>query len=96
MSERLEMDSLGGESSDGSEEEEDEEEGSSGESVSGSASESSGEDGEESSEGEEEDEDEPVLKYRRFAKEVVTSINEGRSDLQVFICAIAVHSKVGV
>jgi hypothetical protein len=63
------------------------------ESESGSGSYTEEEDGE--SDGEE-DEEEPVLKYKRFAKEVVTSINDpGVSDIMpIHICCIAVHSKV--
>lgn len=79
-------------------EDEEEGEGSSeyetGESVSGSGS---SEEGEEESGGEEEDEDEPVLKYKRFAKEVVSSISDPRTSgiMPVHICCITVHPKVG-
>ena len=39
--------------------------------------------------------DEPVLKYRRFAKEAVTSIGDQvMNELKPFICSITVHSKV--
>ncbi len=60
---------------------------------SGSVSGSSGEDEDGESEGEEEEEDEPVLKYRRFAKEVVSSINQ-QQGMDIFIRCIAVHYKV--
>lgn len=40
------------------------------------------------------DEEEPVLKYSRFAKEVVSAINEGSSGDKNIICCIAVHPKV--
>ena len=54
------------------------------------------EDGSEDEESEEE-EDEPVLKYRRFAKEVVDSLSQGSShDSQaknVIVC-MAIHTKV--
>ncbi len=43
---------------------------------------------------EEEEDDEPVLKYRRFAKEVVTSICEGSDGGRNIICCMAVHPKV--
>ena len=50
----------------------------------------------ESDEESDSDEDEPVLKYRRFAKEVVTSIQGGKdSGERNIICCIAVHPKVG-
>lgn len=62
-----------------------------------------GESGEYSSEagsGSEEDGDdeepEPVLKYKRFAKEVVNSINEGSDGDKNIICCIAVHAKVNM
>ena len=84
-----EMDEDVSESSDGS----DEEEGGSDESNSGSGStDSADDDGDGSSDS---DEDEPVLKYKRFAKEVVAS-NERVEGLKVHICTIAVHSKVNV
>lgn len=60
-------------------------------SESGSGSGSSEEEGEEESDGEEE-EDEPVLKYKRFAKEVVASLSG--TDSLVQICCISVHPKV--
>ncbi len=74
----------------------------SGESESGSEEEESGDSGdseEGSGTGEEdeneEEEDEPVLKYKRFAKEVVASISDPTlPDLAAHICSIAVHSKV--
>ena len=68
----------------------------SGSEESGSGSGSSEEGEESGGEGEEEeDEDEPVLKYKRFAKEVVSSINDPRaSNMPVHICCIAVHPKV--
>lgn len=74
----------------GDESEEDEEEEGSSEtgSESYSGSEEEGETGE--SEEDDEEEDEPVLKYRRFAKEVVGSIGT-----QEHIRCIAVHAKVG-
>ncbi len=70
------------------------------ESESGSGSSQSEEDGEEESGGDgeedEEEEGEPVLKYKRFAKEVVASICDSSvSGGNVYICCIAVHSKVG-
>ena len=76
------------ESSDGS----DEEEGGSDESNSGGSgsTDSADDDGDGSSDS---DEDEPVLKYKRFAKEVVSSNERG---IEVHICTIAVHSKVKV
>lgn len=78
--------------------EEDDEESGSGEGESGSESAASGssEGGEEdeSEEEEEEDEDEPILKYKRFAKDAVTSIIQSRVDVAVQIRAIAVHQKV--
>ena len=47
--------------------------------------------------GSEDEEDEPVLKYRRFAKEVVDSLSQGNSqDAQaknVIVC-MAIHTKV--
>ena len=71
----------------------------SGEEESGSGSYEESESGsngtEESSEGEEEKEDEPVLKYKRFAKDVVSSISESPSGGKNIICCIAVHPKVG-
>lgn len=86
------------ESEEGSEE--DEEGGNSQyESETGSGSGSSDEDGEESDGDEDEEEDEPVLKYKRFAKEVVVSINEVSSastGMPIQICCMAVHSKVGL
>ena len=42
-----------------------------------------------------EEEEEPVLKYKRFAKEVVSSISEGVDGGRNIICCIAVHPKVG-
>ena len=77
------------------EEEEEEEEGD-GESGSESGSGSSEGDEEDEDDEESEEEDEPVLKYRRFAKEAVPSINEGRPDLPVHICCIAVHPRVSL
>ena len=82
----------GGEDSEESEEED-------GSSESGSGTESGSTDGEEDgeSEGEEEEkeeEEEPVLKYRRFAKEVVGSITTPGMDQIVQIRCIAVHTKV--
>lgn len=68
-------------------------------SSSGSYEEESGEYSSEAgsgSSGEEEDheEEEPVLKYKRFAKEVVSSISEGSDGEKNIICCIAVHPKV--
>ena len=80
----------GEESEEASDEEEGSEESGSG-SGSGSSEDEEGEDGEED---ESEEEDEPVLKYRRFAKEVVASIIESRVDMQVHIHCVAVHHKV--
>ena len=80
------MERQGEEEMDGS----DEEEGGSDESNSGSGSgstDSADGDGDGSSDS---DEDEPVLKYKRFAKEVVSS------SFEVHISTIAVHSKVKV
>ncbi len=65
------------------------------ESVSGDSSSETGTESEEKSDS---DEEEPVLKYRRFAKEVVTSIQDGTgsgSGERNIICCIAVHPKVG-
>ena len=92
MSEELEMENLTG-SEEGTEDGEGSSQSGSEESGSGSGS---SEEGEESGgEEEEEDEDEPVLKYKRFAKEVVSSINDPRaSNMPVHICCIAVHPKV--
>ena len=55
---------------------------------SGSSEEESG------SETDSEGEEEPVLKYRRFARDVVSSIHDGGGDKNI-ICCIAVHPKVG-
>lgn len=86
-------DNMSGGSEDGSGDDDDEE--GSSESGSGSSSGSSGEEDEDESEGEEEEEDEPVLKYRRFAKEVVSSISlQGVEHMQIQIRCIAVHAKV--
>ena len=41
-----------------------------------------------------EDEEEPVLKYKRFAGEVVSLISEGLDGEKNIICCIAVHPKV--
>ena len=41
-----------------------------------------------------EEEEEPVLKYKRFAKEVVSIISEGPDGEKNIICCIAVHPKV--
>lgn len=41
----------------------------------------------------EEEEEEPVLKYKRFAKEVVSSISESPDGVRNIICCIAVHPK---
>ena len=59
----------------------------------------SGESDSETGSGSEEDtdEEEPVLKYKRFAKEVVSSIHDGTgmgSGERNIICCIAVHPKV--
>lgn len=44
---------------------------------------------------EEEEEFEPVLKYRRFARDVIASISQGQGGEESnVICCIAVHSKV--
>ncbi len=50
--------------------------------------------GEEDGDSSESDEDEPVLKYKRFAKEVVSSGEGTLEGLKGHICCIAVHSKV--
>ena len=70
--------------------------GSSLDSSSGSYEEESGEYSSEAESSDEEDreEEEPVLKYKRFAKEVVSSINEGSDGEKNIICCIAVHPKV--
>ena len=98
MSEEIAMSKLYAEGDEGSQygesgEESGEEEGSS-ETGSGSSSGSSEEEDEDESEGEDEEEDEPVLKYRRFAKDVVGSISTPGMDHAVYIRCIAVHSKV--
>lgn len=78
-----------------SEEEDDEEEEDEEGSGSGSESGTGSSDDEEEEDSDEEDESEPVLKYRRFAKDAVASINEGgRADLQIHIHCIAVHHRV--
>ena len=56
---------------------------------SGSSEEESG------SETDSEGEEEPVLKYKRFARDVVNSIHDGGSGDKNIICCIAVHPKVG-
>ena len=82
----------GDEDSEDSEEEDGSSESGSG-SGSGSGTESGSSEGE--SEGdEEEEEEEPVLKYRRFAKEVVGSITMPGMDQAVHIHCIAVHTRV--
>lgn len=43
-----------------------------------------------------EEDDEPVLKYKRFAKEVVASTCEGPDGTRNIISCIAVHPKVCV
>ena len=48
----------------------------------------------ESDEESEEEPDEPVLKYKRFAKDVVFGISEGPGSHKNIICCIAVHPKV--
>ena len=58
---------------------------------SGREEESSPESDEES---EEEEPEEPVLKYKRFAKDVVFGISEGPEGHKNIICCIAVHPKV--
>ena len=54
-------------------------------------------DDEDGSDDEESEEDEPVLKYRRFAKEVVDSLSQGSSHdspaKNVIVC-MAIHTKV--
>lgn len=47
----------------------------------------------EESEEEEEEEEEPVLKYKRFAKDVVSSISEGPDGERNIMRCIAVHPK---
>lgn len=80
-----------GESEDDSGEEE-EEEGSTEEgSRSGSSTGSAEDGGEEESDGED---DEPVLKYKRFAKEVVSQAHGLSANDQMHISCIAVHPKV--
>ena len=70
------------------------------EDCSGSYEDDSYTDGEDYSEteGSSEEDDEPVLKYRRFAKEVVDSLSQGNvQDTQtknVIVC-MAIHTKVG-
>ncbi len=60
---------------------------------SGSESDSSSyEDGEDS----EDDTDEPVLKYSRFAKDVVNCLNPAQGDTKNVIECMAVHSKVSL
>ena len=81
-----EVEALSSASGSEGEEEEEEEEGSSQYEESGSSS-GSGEE-----ESEDEEEEEPVLKYRRFAKDVMASISEG--GVQVYISCITTHSKV--
>ena len=49
---------------------------------------------EESEEGASDHEEEPVLKYRRFAKEVVNSISGASEEERNIICCISVHPKV--
>ena len=48
----------------------------------------------ESDEESEEEPEEPVLKYKRFAKDVVFGISEGPEGHKNIICCIAVHPKV--
>lgn len=63
------------------------EEGETDESGSGSETGSTSED--------ESDDEEPVLKYKRFAKDVVNAIHDGKdSGEKNIICCIAVHPKV--
>ena len=49
---------------------------------------------EEDEEGEDEEDDEPVLKYKRFAKDVVARISEASDGPANLICSMAVHPKV--
>ena len=63
----------------------------------GSSSNSKSGDSEADSEEEEEEETEPVLKYKRFARDVVASISQGHGGEESnVICCMAVHSKVSV
>ena len=84
-------------------EEEEQSSGESGESddgadtVSGSSSyvSTESENGSESEPETEEEEFEPVLKYKRFARDVIASISQGQGgEESTVICCIAVHSKV--
>ena len=56
--------------------------------------------GEESTSGSDEESEEeleePVLKYKRFAKDVVFGISEGPGGQKNIICCIAVHPKVNI
>ena len=55
----------------------------------------SGSGSESEAESEEEEEFEPVLKYKRFARDVIASISQGQGGEESnVICCIAVHSKV--
>ena len=56
--------------------------------------ESSYSEGDSSTSSEESQDDEPVLKYKRFAKEVVTATCEGPEGTRNIISCIAVHPKV--
>lgn len=68
----------------------------SGESSEGDSGSGSGE-SESEEEEEEEEEIEPVLKYKRFARDVVASISQSQgAEGSNVICCMAVHSKVGL
>ena len=55
----------------------------------------SGSGSESDADSEEEEEFEPVLKYKRFARDVIASISQGQGGEESnVICCIAVHSKV--
>ena len=82
---------LSGESEEGSEDDQDEEEGGSSQMEEEESETSRSGSSEES---EDEAEEEPVLKYKRFAKEVVTSITDPTAKISAHICSIAVHPKV--
>ena len=64
------------------------------EGVSGTGSSSELSEGSEEESDDDDDDDEPVLKYRRFAKEVIASISDPTKVLNAHISCIAVHSKV--
>ena len=56
---------------------------------------SSGSEGDEEDESEyDEEEEEPLLKYTRFAKDVINDLNQGEGEAKNVIECMAVHSKV--